>query len=320
MPTVIDQGVARKIRVNDYIWMSGLSVVDCAHSMYWIYFEEPFTYMRGFYKAAFPHAEIHPYNWGNVRLLSSLPAADFTTRVHTAFAPVPTQVYSSTYLYNKVMGVAGHFVDDAIDTRRTIRFRMLAQDAPGPDYEPAVVIDNIKSWGNGFFVGTTAEPGADGAVEVTVTVEGNDLINPFVHQASYTATWRLAERTSVPDVTELHLDRARQVVVAADLNPEVRGYSGPNAYVAQQEPVAGTQVRKNTTVRLECRKGPIPGRLTSVPNVEGLSRQSAAKVIGDADLIATFAGTGRLVVTQVPEGGTQVTSGTKVTCRLGRES
>jgi beta-lactam-binding protein with PASTA domain len=67
-----------------------------------------------------------------------------------------------------------------------------------------------------------------------------------------------AETTQVPDVRELSQRVAGQQVAAAGLVPRDAGTPGPNAYVAQVTPRAGTTVAVGSTVTLYLRTGPVP--------------------------------------------------------------
>lgn len=170
LPEVIENGTPRPFRKGDHVRITGLYVVDYAHSMYSDLHTRSVTYMRGAYKAAYVHAEIHPYNhtW---ELLPSTPAS---SEVHLVGAPICPEVYSWTYWWNKKWGKAGHFVNDAIQTQTTAEFFIPAPPRPGPNFEPRLVMSEVTEQGDG--TSTVTSTPTDTGVSVRVVEPDRRLL------------------------------------------------------------------------------------------------------------------------------------------------
>jgi hypothetical protein len=123
---------------------------------------------------------------------TSMPAAKFATEpseVHVAVAPVYPEVYTKTYAWNKLMGVAGQFVDAAKQESQTTSFLIPAPPRPSadPSLEMRLIESEVVKTGNGS--GTMACDTVPGGFKVTIHVSGTDVLNPMVYKARYTAAW-----------------------------------------------------------------------------------------------------------------------------------
>ncbi|MDP9352113.1 MAG: NBR1-Ig-like domain-containing protein, partial [Chloroflexota bacterium] len=188
LPNVNDNGQIRPVRAGDHIRVTGLYVIDYAHQMFSDLYTDSFCYMRGFYRACYAHAELHPYNPDSVELLTSSPPATVSAETHTVVAPVYPEVYSFTYAWNKVSGVAGHFVDAAKQEQQTAAFFIGAPVRPGPDYELRFRQSDVTKVGQGEAT-VSHSPVADKGVSVQVVVTGSNVLNPLVYQARYSVDW-----------------------------------------------------------------------------------------------------------------------------------
>jgi len=123
-------------------------------------------------------------------------------------------------------------------------------------------------------------------------------------------------QTSVPNVTGMNVDSAKQALTAAKLTPQVQQVDSnqPAGLVLSQDPVAGTKVAGGTQVRLAVAKGP---EMVTVPSLRGLSLENATQKLADVGLTARIirvsssepAGS---VIAQDPAGGQKVKKGSAV--------
>jgi hypothetical protein len=186
-PLVVkEDGVERPLRVGDFIRVTGLYAIDYSHTMYYHLHTSSAVYMRGFYKTGYAHTELHPFNHSTIELQTPQNA---NSEVHVVSAPVYPEVYSKTYLWNKWMGVAGHFVDASKQSTRTATFFIPAPRRPSTakDLQLRLVRSELVERGAGTaYWSSVAVPGG---FNVTVSITGHDVMNPKVHKARYTARW-----------------------------------------------------------------------------------------------------------------------------------
>ncbi|GAC1404159.1 MAG: hypothetical protein NVSMB49_22450 [Ktedonobacteraceae bacterium] len=189
-PSLSDNGQIRPVQVGDHIRVAGLHVIDYSHPAYFILCTGSFSYMRGLYRACYAHTEIHPYNFNAIELITNLqPSPELYTEHHTVCAPIYPELYSQTYGWNKLWGVAGHLVDAAEQATQVASFFISAPPKPGEaDYIMHFTQSDIVQTGQGEASLTYTQVGDEG-VTVTVTVNGSDVTNPLVYRAKYTVEW-----------------------------------------------------------------------------------------------------------------------------------
>jgi hypothetical protein len=221
-PTVNDNNQTRPVRVGDHIRISGMYVIDYAHPMYHDVHSDSFTYMRGPFKAAYAHSEIHPYRFQGVELISNLqPGPQLFTEAHTVVAPVFPEVYSFTWKANSLFGRAGHFVDEAKRETNTASFFISAPPKPPGDFVPRLIQSEVTQKGEGTASITHKLVGDNGA-SVTVSVRGVDILKPLVYRAKYAVTWVTAAGAN---------DAARR---CAEIKAEIQKTHGLMAQLQQQ--------------------------------------------------------------------------------------
>jgi serine/threonine-protein kinase len=123
-------------------------------------------------------------------------------------------------------------------------------------------------------------------------------------------------QTSVPNVTGMKVDAAKQALTAQKLTPEVQQVDSnqPAGLVLSQDPVSGTKVAGGTQVRLAVSKGP---EMVTVPSLRGLSLENATQKLADAGLTARIIRVSSsepegTVIAQDPAGGQKVKKGSAV--------
>jgi eukaryotic-like serine/threonine-protein kinase len=123
-------------------------------------------------------------------------------------------------------------------------------------------------------------------------------------------------QASVPNVTGMKVDAAKQALTAQKLTPQVQQVDSnqPAGLVLSQDPVAGTKVASGTQVRLAVSKGP---EMVTVPSLRGLSLENATQKLSDAGLTARIIRVSSsepegTVIAQDPPGGQKVKKGTAV--------
>ncbi len=134
-----------------------------------------------------------------------------------------------------------------------------------------------------------------------------------------------AEVVSVPNVVGMTRADAEAALTAAGFKVDgvTEAYSSQigKGKVASQNPEAGSQASKGSTVSLVISKGP---EMVSVPNVIGLSQQVATSRLSDAGLEAqvqtevTSASPDGTVLNQNPSGGTMAPKGSRVTITVAK--
>ena len=135
------------------------------------------------------------------------------------------------------------------------------------------------------------------------------------------ASSSLGNQVTVPDVTGQTGTRAVSLLQGADLTATTTTTSNcgtaDNGKVLSQNPAAGAAVRKGTSVTLSVCSPPAP---VTVPNVVGLTQQSATTALQNAGLTATTTTTSNCgtadngkVLSQNPAAGAAVRKGTSVT-------
>ena len=184
---VTEGGRQRPLAVGDKVRVRGLYVVDYAHPWSNSVWTSSFVVMRGLLEAGYVHSELHPYEFGDVQLVSQLPAAEQAAESHTIVAPVCPEQYSSTYLANKFAGVAGDLVTNAMWTTMTATFELDGGPSPGPAYTRRLTIDSPEQIGapptiSSEYSGTTG-------LTVTVRATGTDITNPSFYSATFGVSW-----------------------------------------------------------------------------------------------------------------------------------
>jgi beta-lactam-binding protein with PASTA domain len=123
-------------------------------------------------------------------------------------------------------------------------------------------------------------------------------------------------QASVPNVTGMKVDAAKEALTAAKLTPQVQQVDSnqPAGLVLSQDPVAGTKVAGGTQVRLAVSKGP---EMVTVPSLRGLSLENATQKLSDAGLTARIIRVSSsepegTVIAQDPAGGQKVKKGSAV--------
>jgi beta-lactam-binding protein with PASTA domain len=123
-------------------------------------------------------------------------------------------------------------------------------------------------------------------------------------------------QTSVPNVTGMKVDAAKEALTAAKLTPQVQQVDSNQSagLVLSQDPVAGTKVAGGTNVRLAVSKGP---EMVTVPSLRGLSLENATQKLADAGLTARIIRVSSsepegTVIAQDPAGGEKVKKGSAV--------
>jgi beta-lactam-binding protein with PASTA domain len=123
-------------------------------------------------------------------------------------------------------------------------------------------------------------------------------------------------QTSVPNVTGMKVDAAKQTLTTAKLTPQVQQVDSnqPAGLVLSQDPAAGAKVAGGTQVRLAVSKGP---EMVTVPSLRGLSLENATQKLADAGLTARVISVSSsepqgTVIAQDPAGGQKVKTGSAV--------
>jgi len=123
-------------------------------------------------------------------------------------------------------------------------------------------------------------------------------------------------QASVPNVTGMKVDAAKEALTAAKLTPQVQQVDSnqPAGLVLSQDPVAGTKVAGGTQVRLAVSKGP---EMVTVPSLRGLSLENATQKLSDVGLTARIIRVSSsepegTVIAQDPAGGQKVKKGSAV--------
>lgn len=237
VPTVIDGGRQRSLAIGDHIRIRGLYVVDYAHPWSNDLWTSSFIVMRGTLEAGYVHSELHPYDFQDLALVNQLSRADQLAEGHTFIAPLCPEQYSSTYLWNKLNGVAGDLVDSATWTSLTSTFTIKGDPAPDPSSVRRLSIANEVRIGNPPVLTYTDSGSTD--LEVTVTMTGTDLTNPSIYSGTFSVQWSRAlasiycSPSPVPVDSPVSLeftvlDAQRNVVPDCDiyLNGQLAGKSG----------------------------------------------------------------------------------------------
>jgi hypothetical protein len=159
----------------------------------------------------YDHAELHPYKPLSIRLIEPLKPGGVNEESHIVAAPIPTQFVSET---NKIMTeswstygekdgpLAGRLVD--FSTKKLVKSEFFMEAPPKPaicNSNPCILqfkedIHNAK--------GPTSDPFKDGyidvkkeftnnpeGVKVIVTVKGEDILNPTIYSAKFSAWWEV---------------------------------------------------------------------------------------------------------------------------------
>ena len=136
-PSVFDAdgGGWRTLRRGDRVCIRGLHVVDYSHTMYAPLQTDSFCYGLGFLdleRACYAHGEIHPYNYTGIVLdrpqaTACLGPNCAETRTLMVVAPFIPQIFSWTHEWNRILGIAGDFLDEG---RRAFDIQTLTIPAP----------------------------------------------------------------------------------------------------------------------------------------------------------------------------------------------
>ena len=131
------------------------------------------------------------------------------------------------------------------------------------------------------------------------------------------------EQVEVPDVTGLSRDSAEDLLSEAGFEVAVKQSESeePEDDVISQDPAAGTEVDRGTTVTITVSTGI---ETVSVPNVVGLSRRDAIAQLRDVGLTAsprevdvTDASQDGVVIDQRPSAGIEIEKGKSVVIMVG---
>ena len=132
------------------------------------------------------------------------------------------------------------------------------------------------------------------------------------------------QRRAVPDVTGLHVDRARIVLETSGflISTDSTESEEPRGRVVDVTPAAGQQVVLPGQVRLMVSTGP---PIITMPYVLGLPEEEAVTlldslglVVGPVEEMFTFGRDQGIVVEQEPASDTELQRGTEVRLRVGR--
>jgi len=240
-PSVIEGGTPRPLRVGDTVRLRGLYVIDYSHPMYCDGFSTSFgSFMvwRGLYPTGYVHTEIHPYGYFGVELLDQLSPDQQLAENHTFVAPIYPEVYDSTYGWNKLWGVAGNMVDNAIETTETFSITVHGPLAPGAGYDRELVLTNVAQYGNPPVI--TKTPSGTTDMSVQVQISGSDIMNPSLFTATFAIAWMpLMNVTYTPN--PLPLDMPVTVTFAARDARDGSALNGlPVLFNGNQVGVSGT--------------------------------------------------------------------------------
>jgi beta-lactam-binding protein with PASTA domain len=125
------------------------------------------------------------------------------------------------------------------------------------------------------------------------------------------------ERILVPDVKTKTEADATQILTAAGftVTPQhVDNETVPAGQVISQTPGAGVRANKGSAVTIVISNGPPK---VAVPNLQCMTRRQAQDVLASKGLEVKFSGSGRRVVDQDPQPGSQVARGSVVTAYTG---
>ncbi|MDO4580965.1 MAG: penicillin-binding transpeptidase domain-containing protein [Bacillota bacterium] len=175
-----------------------------------------------------------------------------------------------------------------------------------PAEDPELVCLVVVDEPSGVFYGSqVAAPIFKAVMTDTLRYFG---ITPSV-DSSDTVTEPL-EYVTVPDVINLDIDTASIILRESGLNPSIRGNG---VIVEDQTPVAGTSVLSGTTVAVDTADISVPaGSLVTVPDLRGMRIAEAASTLSALGVKLIAEGSG-VAVSQSPQPGTTVTSGSSVT-------
>jgi hypothetical protein len=197
-PSVLENGQAREVKTCDHIRVRGLYVIDYSHTMYYNLCTDSFSYMRGLYKACYPHVELHPYDFESVQLVSPLLPATEKVERHAAVVPFYDEYYSGTYAWNW-WGVAGRVVDPSKRTKVLADWYITAPPRPVGGCCILRVTESVKR--SEGAVNVTIDKGAAGARVRVMAVAGPtadyrlggtlsyELTGAAIYQATYTLKW-----------------------------------------------------------------------------------------------------------------------------------
>lgn len=180
---LLPDGTRRLLQVGDHISVTGLWVIDYAHTMYSGDCTHSFSYTRGTYAACRAHAEIHPFNIDSVKIIPTLfPVGSTVIEKHLIAAPIYEDYYTPTY-WNMLSGIANDLVDQSIWIDWTKNGLVQPPLAPFSCYSCTTQLA-LSSTGPYGSVNWTAN--ADQSINLHMTVHGTDILNPsiFVTNAS----------------------------------------------------------------------------------------------------------------------------------------
>ncbi|HAA89275.1 MAG: Serine/threonine-protein kinase Sp [Thermoanaerobacterales bacterium 50_218] len=137
-----------------------------------------------------------------------------------------------------------------------------------------------------------------------------------------------SEEVTVPSVTGLPLDEAKEKIIGLGLRyqvHEIYDRKTPEGVIVRQSPLGGTRVKKKRVVELWVSKGP---RLVWLPDVRGYPLQEAKAILESSgfkvkDPVSEFydekvpAGS---VISQVPEGEQKVAEGSQISLIVSKGS
>jgi len=190
-PTVVSNGVSRPIQYGDHVKVTGLYVIDYAHSMYGVYCDGTFRYSRGIYKACYAHAEIHPYDWDKVTLIqppTTAPGQDIQ-ETHLVGAPVYSDYYSLTWETNKIAQLAGHFVGDSVKPEMSADFVVMAPPQPPTCANGACTLSAIVDDANHYGQGSTTFTVQSDRIVFHMSASGSNAADASAYRATVNVLW-----------------------------------------------------------------------------------------------------------------------------------
>jgi hypothetical protein len=190
-PSVVDNGAQRPVQCGDHVKVTGLYVIDYAHSMYGVYCDGSFRYSRGIYMGCYAHAEIHPYEWDKVALIQppTTAAGQDVQETHLVGAPVYSDYYSLTWEANKLAGLGGHFVTDSVKPELSADFVVMAPPMPPSCAAGACTLGAIVDDANHYGEGTTTYTVQSDRVLFHMTASGANAADTTAYRATVNVLW-----------------------------------------------------------------------------------------------------------------------------------
>jgi len=176
--------------------------------------------------------------------------------------------------------------------------------ADDPKVVCLIMLEEPKS--GGYTGGLASAPIFRGIAQKIYTISGRFARKPPVVFAT-------RQRLSLPDVTAMAVNDAREMLAEQGFEVELRG---KGTLVQRQEPKPGTLVRRNESILLETEdnEAQVPEGYARVPDVRRLPIRNAVSRLSLQQLDASVRGSG-LVVAQSPAAGQCVKAGSRILLR-----